>query len=561
MRTHSFVLLCCLVVAGCGGGGGEGGTPVVVVPPEPPPMMPEPDPGPEPTLTSWRDNVTAEDLLDHWNDPAPVMDGMMLEAVSVADQVERRTALGQLLAQAEPDPSQAPTLLRQVNPADVEILGERDGITYGQWKGGPAGTLNIEFDWQAAQEVEADIRATTERVGKFWSYRLADTFATQTIEPGTTIRTSAVHAGAQHLTRIFPHAVTVDGVLVAMLYAATDPLSSGGPNAAEITETAYQPWLGNIQLAQAQIDEQTTVGQYRLVHVLSHELGHVIGITSHEGGWDVPSLERYLNREDFTFTGPASMRANGGQPVPLQWLDANRNVVPPGTPGAMRDYGHLGACASIMAYCTEPRDVYRPSELDFAFLDDIGYDVLPASTTDDTEVYGFGAWGQYSAWGVGVERFLGYQDDGGADITEQDRLRAGADAIGIAPDVTLAEQYASAMTGMVTWAGSLLGVDLGRASLPPVVGDAEVTVDLATMDGTAAFDRLTVSVDGRASAFRAPSLDYAITVTGNGFADADDRLAGAFFGPGHEEMAGVLHDRTPAVNLLGGFGGSQVEGP
>ena len=565
MRGLLSMLLLCLLFVGCGGGGGSTG-PVTRPEPTPTPMpMPPPiEPMgmiPDPTLTPWRNNATAEDLLDHWNAPQVVTNELDLAAVSPAAQAARRAVLGQLIAQAEADPSQAGTILRNIDPADVEIVGERDGITYGQWKGGPAGTLNIDFDWRFAQEVDADIRATAERVGKIWSYRLADTFAPQTVEPGTTIQTTPGHAEAQHLTRTFSDTVTVDGILVAMIYAATDPLSSGGPNAAAITETDYEPWLGNIQLTQAQIDERTTIGQYWLTHIVSHELGHLLGITGHEGGWDVPSLERYLNRNDFTFTGPAAMRANGGQPVPFQWLDADRNVVPPNTPGAMVDYGHLGVCASLMAYCNDKRTVYQPDELDFAFLDDIGYDVLPASITDDTEVYGFGAWGQYSAWGVGVERFLGYQDDGGTDIIEQDRLRAGADAIGIAPDVTLAEQYASAMEGMVTWAGSLLGVDLGRASLPPVVGDAEVTVDLARLDGTATFDNLTVLVDGQASAFRAPALDYAISVTGNSFAGADERLTGAFFGPAHEEMGGVLHDRTPGVNLLGGFGGVQTDGP
>ena len=44
------------------------------------------------------------------------------------------------------DPSQ--TLLGNVDAATITVIGERDGITYGQWKDGPAGTLNIEFDWE-----------------------------------------------------------------------------------------------------------------------------------------------------------------------------------------------------------------------------------------------------------------------------------------------------------------------------------------------------------------------------------------------------------------------------
>ena len=58
-------------------------------------------------------------------------------------------------------------------------------------------------------------------------------------------------------------------------------------------------------------------------------------------------------------------------------------------------------------------------------------------------------------------------------------------------------------------------------------------------------------------AFRAPNLDYAIEVTGNTFSDSEGRIAGGFFGPAHEEMAGVLRDEASNVNLLGGIGGTR----
>ena len=61
----------------------------------------------------------------------------------------------------------------------------------------------------------------------------------------------------------------------------------------------------------------------------------------------------------------------------------------------------------------------------------------------------------------------------------------------------------------------------------------------------------------RPAHFRAPNLNYAIEVTGNSFSDSGGRIAGGFFGPAHEEMAGVLRDEAPNVNLLGGFGGKR----
>ncbi len=207
-----------------------------------------------------------------------------------------------------------------------------------------------------------------------------------------------------------------------------------------------------------------------------------------------------------------------------------------------------------MAYCSDRREIYRPSELDFAYLDDAGYEVLDADAASEPELYGYGAWGRYSAWGAGVERTIDYES--GRVVTADDRLRAGADAFGMTPSTDLADAHAP-LQGGITWSGSLIGVDLERPMLPPVLGDAELQVELSTLQGTAMFDNLTVHIDGASSAFRSTRLEYAIGVSGNSFSDDDGRIRGGFFGPAHEEMAGVLHDRTAGVNLLGGFGGKR----
>ena len=163
--------------------------------------------------------------------------------------------------------------------------------------------------------------------------------------------------------------------------------------------------------------------------------------------------------------------------------------------------------------------------------------------------------GLYSGWGTGVARTLTH-DVEGVDVVTNDRLRASADAFGVAPTARFEDVHTS-MQGNATWSGSLIGVDLDQPMLPPVFGDAELQVDLSTLQGTASFDDLTVHVDGVSSAFRAPRLEYDIGVTGNAFSDENGRVLGGFYGPGHEEMAGVLDDRTAAVKLLAGFGGKR----
>lgn len=218
-------------------------------------------------------------------------------------------------------------------------------------------------------------------------------------------------------------------------------------------------------------------------------------------------------------------------------------------PGAFPDPSHLGACSSIMAYCRR-FDQTVPSELDFAFLADLGYDISSAEGAGEPEYYGFGAWGRYSAWSVGIERLL-FDNAPGA----RDELAATADAFGEAPPIRLAD---SPLRGAATWDGYLIGVDLGTDSLLPVFGDAALTVNLSTLAGIANFDRLRVHEDGTSRPFRSPSLQYPIAVTGNAFADAGLLLEGSFYGPEHDEMAGVLYDTAPDVNLHAGFGGTRA---
>ena len=57
--------------------------------------------------------------------------------------------------------------------------------------------------------------------------------------------------------------------------------------------------------------------------------------------------------------------------------------------------------------------------------------------------------------------------------------------------------------------------------------------------------KVTLFVENEAAPFRSPDPEYAIRISGNAFHDAGDRVAGAFYGPAHEEMAGVLEDRSP----------------
>ena len=494
-------------------------------------------------VTAWRGNPAAEDLLDHWSEPEALEVGMALEPVAPENLDARRRALESLVRAAAGSPDATGTRLRNVRLKEVEILGERDGITYGRWTGGPADTLDIEFDFRFAEGLDAESRARMERAGKAWSRRILDDFPANTVPSGTRIDHDPTVPGAESRTVTFEEEVPVDDVLIAVLYTGqSSKFSTGGAKRRNATADDYEPWLGSIVLSRRHVDD---------TGVMAHEIGHAIGLTNFSGAYWTPSGYRYVNFEDHTFVGPEAMRANGGEPVPFQWVNRDNRHVAPNSSGATPDYTHLGVCDSIMAYCRNRDATMYPSEIDFAILADIGYELLDAATAADNEVYGYGAWGRYSAWGAGVERDL----ELGRSV--RDSVRAGADAFGITPAAALAEAF-SPEEGDATWVGSLLGVDLGRgAMLPPVYGDAALVVDLASLEGAARFGGLTVLVDGTETTFRSPNLEYAIRVDGNAFSDEAGRVDGGFFGPAHEEMAGVLDDRDPGVNLLAGFGGTR----
>ena len=105
------------------------------------------------------------------------------------------------------------------------------------------------------------------------------------------------------------------------------------------------------------------------------------------------------------------------------------------------------------------------------------------------------------------------------------------------------------------WTGNLIGVDRSRTDFPPVVGDATIDIDFATLAGKTQFQNLTTVHDGTASTFRHTNLSYDVNLDGNRFSDNAGHIEGALHRPGHEEMAGILDDDRPGVNVLGGFGG------
>ena len=540
--TASIVLL---ASAACGGIETNPGASARQPTPDPSVTDPPPAATAEPITTTardetrlaranqWRDNPTAQDTHDHWDNPAPLGEQLGLSPVPAAAADERKRAIQALLTNAAVLPADEAGTLRTARLDSISILGERDGITYAQWTAGPAGTLQIEFDFRHAPSLDGRYRAALERAGKLWSYRIVDRFDS-------------------HQQRIRDFNVNTDGLFIAV-YTKPGEISEGRPLAHNTTAKQrydFEPWFGEILIARHALAQSDKRMSEHMNHTAMHEVGHVLGFEEHTNRqyW-----EPYVDREANTWHGPNAVAANEGEPVPFQWLSLFGQPVPPHLPGSTRDLTHLGVCSSVMAYCGfpfySPSPPLRPTELDVAYLADIGYEILDAATAARPELRGYGAWGNHSAWGASVERLIVHNR-----YQPHDQLRATADAFGSPPSRPLTE---SSLSGEVTWTGSLIGVDLGSSKLPPVAGDSELRVDIATLQGTAAFSNLTVHADGRAEDFRAPSLEYQVTATDNRFSDTHNRVQGGFFGPSHEEMAGVVNDASTTVSLLAAFGGTQ----
>ena len=278
-----------------------------------------------------------------------------------------------------------------------------------------------------------------------------------------------------------------------------------------------------------------------IAHIASHEMGHAIGHDATHVNFD-PNLNpdyrsdtiaRYVDFERGVWTGPALTAANGGRYVPFQELNGEL------------DFGHLGACIMIMSYCGELIKI--PHAMDFAFMKDIGYAVEDSYPTEP-EQYSYGAWAEYSAWQVMAARTMTFST---SHIT--DRIDVEAKVFGTPSAV----YFANAHTGTLTWKGSLLAADLAKYS--PVFGNARVTLSADDLDGTVEFTdlRTVQDVKGRARlvGWRRAALAYGVAVGENEFSDANETVRGGFYGPNHEEIAGILSD--DAENIRGAFGGTR----
>ena len=115
--------------------------------------------------------------------------------------------------------------------------------------------------------------------------------------------------------------------------------------------------------------------------------------------------------------------------------------------------------------------------------------------------------------------------------------------------------------GRIWYAGGMIGAAIDFEGMPPVTGDASLSVDLGTLHGAASFTSLAVHADGTTEPFAGGVLHYPFELSDNAIVgtNSNSTLLADFYGPGHEDVAGTLHDAR--AGLLASFGATVDDRP
>ena len=516
-------------------------------------------------------NPDAADLLDEWGHRpfARILDHRPLGVPPGDGDAERLTAI--LEAAQSPEGSSPIPGLQEGD--EMTVLGGRRGITYGRWIAGAADTLSMSFDISnAGPEVERreGLPALLERAGKVWTSRIDDTWQPWKLEPGHVKLRIPTEDGPETPISVGPDGEISTGieVQVATAHLPDRVAGRGGPVNRWPTDR-WEPHFGRLTIDNQYLHSAL---EHRLHSTLAHEIGHILG--SWYGEDYTHPYAPYSDLQTGHWTGPNVVALHGG-PAPFQdhdnpfdSRDGQRD------PAATQfDFAHSGVCASIMAYCRHSASapVVLPAPIDFAFLADLGLSIRPE--TDRPETYGLVGWMHHASFAFSVSRDLqldvaypanngNHRVSGTPALDVTDLLHAEALAFGHRSTGELLVSYpATQRFGPVRYTGALIGAAVDLPALPPVTGDAALSLDLDTLDGAASFTSLAVYSGGEPEPFAGGALHYPIEVEDNAIAatGTDATLSAAFFGPAHEEIAGTLHD--PGEGLMASFGATHDKRP
>ena len=197
------------ILAACGGGGGGSGSI---------------GDGQGPVAPSFgayaRSNPTAQDLLDHWNDPRRLRAALGLS--QVVDPGERRAAIAGLLDTVQRDPAGTGTLLRNIRAGDVTIVGEPARNRLRAMEGRAGGHAQHRVRLAVRPECRRRLARPYGARREIVVSRITDEFGTHTAPGGTSI----VH---DDVRETLAGEVTTNGVIVFVLDKVPCPTTSPRP--------------------------------------------------------------------------------------------------------------------------------------------------------------------------------------------------------------------------------------------------------------------------------------------------------------------------------------------
>ena len=219
------------------------------------------------------------------------------------------------------------------------------------------------------------------------------------------------------------------------------------------------------------------------------------------------------------------------------------------------DPGH-SACSSGGVMCRAALDssTMIPVEHDFDNIRHL-YDLTDHVSDHET----FGIWAELPGeaglrgFGVEVTRTLAAPESSGSwGNLARDYIK---DTLNIAASVDgiMSDGPSEGLRGTATWNGDIIAVDTTR--LHPVLGDAQLTMELSRLESLRADFRGLHRTDGEGMLHQEADLGYDLTRQGKTWADPSGAVAAGFYRVGSDPAgaaAGTLDDRDRA--LIGAFG-------